>query len=116
MAAHYELKQDKNGQYMFNLKAGNNEIILTSESYTTKAAAEAGIKAVRSNAAADANYERKTAANNSPFFVLKSGANGQAVGKSEMYSSVQARDKGIQAVKDSASSTTVKEAPAAKKA
>lgn len=115
MAAHYELKQDKNGQYMFNLQAGNNEVILTSESYSSKAAAEAGIKSVRSNAAADANYERKAATNGSPFFVLKSGANGQAVGKSEMYSSVQARDKGIQAVKDSASSTTVKEA-AAKKA
>jgi uncharacterized protein YegP (UPF0339 family) len=36
-------------QYMFNLKAGNGEVIATSERYTTKAAAKAGIESVKNN-------------------------------------------------------------------
>ena len=31
MAGTFELKKAANGQYMFNLKAGNGEIVLTSE-------------------------------------------------------------------------------------
>jgi uncharacterized protein YegP (UPF0339 family) len=33
MAGIFELKQTANGQFMFNLKVGNGEIILTSETY-----------------------------------------------------------------------------------
>jgi len=33
MAGKFELKNAKNGQFMFNLKAGNGEIILISEMY-----------------------------------------------------------------------------------
>ena len=58
MAGTFELKQAKNGQYMFNLKAGNGEIILTSEMYKAKAGAENGITSVRTNAPIDARYER----------------------------------------------------------
>jgi uncharacterized protein YegP (UPF0339 family) len=49
-AATFEIKEAKNGQYHFNLKAGNGEIIATSEMYTTKAAAQNGIESVRKNA------------------------------------------------------------------
>jgi uncharacterized protein YegP (UPF0339 family) len=47
----FELKAAKDGQFRFNLKAGNGEIIATSESYTSKAAALKGIESVRKNAA-----------------------------------------------------------------
>ena len=110
MAGHFELKTDKNGQFMFNLRASNNEIVLTSDSYSSKAAAEGGIKSVQANSPDDKNYERKTASNKAPFFVLKSAANGQTIGKSEMYSSEAARDKGIQSVKANGATTTIKEA------
>ena len=33
----YELKVAKDGQFMFNLKAANGQVILTSELYKTKA-------------------------------------------------------------------------------
>ena len=36
----YELKVAKDGQFMFNLKAANGQVILTSELYKTKASAE----------------------------------------------------------------------------
>lgn len=51
MAAKFVVKKTSNGQFRFNLKAGNGEVIATSESYTTKAAALKGIESVKSNAA-----------------------------------------------------------------
>ena len=49
----------KNGEFQFNLKADNGQIILTSEGYTTKAACENGIVSVRKNSADDTRYERR---------------------------------------------------------
>lgn len=46
----YERKESKNGKFMFNLKAGNNQVIGTSEMYNTSAACENGIKSVMNNA------------------------------------------------------------------
>lgn len=51
MAAKFVVKKASNGQFRFNLKAGNGEIIATSENYTTKAAALNGIDSVKANAA-----------------------------------------------------------------
>src|SRR5690606_13915898 len=98
-----------NGQYMFNLKAGNHEIILTGETYSSKAAAQNGIASVQKNSPDDANYERKTASNGSPYFVLKSPANGQTLGRSEMYSSTSAMENGIASVKTNGPSGDIKE-------
>ena len=50
MAGKFELKKSANGQFHFNLKAGNGEIIATSEMYTTKDAAKNGIESVKTNA------------------------------------------------------------------
>ena len=87
-----------NGEFQFNLKAGNGQTILASESYSTKAACENGIESVRKNASDDARYERKTSSNGKPFFNLKAG-NGQIIGSSEMYESEASRENGIESVK-----------------
>lgn len=106
MAGKFELKKSKNGQFMFNLKAGNNEVILTSELYIAKAGATNGIESVKKNAGNDANYERRTSIKNEPYFVLKA-ANKEIIGTSEMYSSAAARENGIASVKTNAPSATV---------
>jgi len=49
MAGKFVIKK-ASGQYHFVRKAGNGEIIATSERYTTKAAAKNGIESVKSNA------------------------------------------------------------------
>lgn len=98
MASRYELKKAANRQFHFNLKAGNGEVILSNETYTTKPAAEAGISSVQTNSPVDERYIRKSSAKGEPFFVLNA-ANGQTIGKSEMYSSESARDNGIVSVK-----------------
>ena len=104
----YVLGNSKDGKFMFNLKAGNGEIILTSQRYTTKAAAQNGIESVKTNSPDDARYERKTSAGGQPCFTLKA-ANGQVIGTSEMYSSAAARDNGIESVKKNGPSSDVRD-------
>ncbi len=101
MAGKFELKVGANGQFMFNLKASNGQVILTSEMYKGKDDAMDGIASVRKNAPNDASYERKTSKNGDPFFSLKAG-NGRIIGKSETYSSVAAMENGIASVKANA--------------
>lgn len=48
--ARYERKSTTSGQYMFNLKALNGQVIGTSESYTSQNARETGIQSVKVNA------------------------------------------------------------------
>lgn len=50
MAGKFEVKKRKDGQFQFNLKAGNGEIVATSEAYKQKASALKGIESVRRNA------------------------------------------------------------------
>ena len=52
MAGKFTIFNGKSGKLYFNLKAGNGEIIATSEAYTTKAAAKNGIESVKKNAPA----------------------------------------------------------------
>lgn len=96
----------KNGEFQFNLKAGNGQVILSSEGYSTKAACENGIESVRKNATDDSRYEKKQAANGSPYFVLKA-ANGQVIGNSEMYESNAACENGMASVKKNAPDASV---------
>jgi uncharacterized protein YegP (UPF0339 family) len=46
----YERKQSKNGQFIFNLKAANHEVIGSSETYATTVARDHGIESVKTNA------------------------------------------------------------------
>lgn len=58
--ARYERKETKSGKHMFNLKAGNNQVIGTSESYESTAARDNGIESVKKNAP-DATVDDTTA-------------------------------------------------------
>lgn len=101
MAGKFEIRKSANGKFHFNLKAGNGQIILSSEMYDTKAAAENGIESVRKNSADGARYEKRASAKGDPYFVLKAG-NGQEIGRSEIYSTDAACDNGIESVKTNA--------------
>lgn len=81
-------------RFLFNLKAGNSEIILTSERYTAKASALNAIEAVRESARFDDGFLRRTSSGGQPYFVL-CAANRQVLGTSELYWSTAARDQGI---------------------
>jgi len=100
----------------FNLKAGNGQVIATSEVYTTAAACKNGIASVQKNAPV-ANVEDQTVAGyaevkNPKFeiytdkagefrFRLKAG-NGQIIAVSEGYASKASCENGIESVKKNA--------------
>jgi uncharacterized protein len=106
MAAQFEVSKNQNGQFYFVLRAANGEKILTSELYTAKASALKGIESVRKDSQVEANFDRKTAKDGQPYFVLLAG-NGEPIGTSEMYASDAARESGIAAVQEIAPSASL---------
>jgi len=84
-------------QYYFHLMAGNHEIVLASEGYQTKRGCLNGVRSVQKNSASEARYRRETATNGQYCFQLTAG-NHQVIGISELYVTVQNRDKGIQII------------------
>lgn len=95
-----------NGEYQFNLEAANGRVILTSEGYATKAGCNKGIESVKTNASTDTRYDRKIAKNGLFYFNLKAG-NGEIIGTSQMYTTADARDNGIESVKENAPNASV---------
>ncbi|WP_440791377.1 YegP family protein [Pedobacter sp. 22226] len=95
-----------NGQFQFNLEASNGRAILASEGYTTKASCIKGIESVKNNAPTDTRYDRKTAKNGSHYFNLKAG-NGEIIGTSQMYSTTDGCENGIESVKENAPDASV---------
>jgi len=109
MAGYYEIKKAINGQYFFNLKAANNEVILTSEQYKTLDSCKNGIASCQKNSADESNFDKKTAKDGSPYFSLKSKDNGQILGRSEMYKTAASMENGVKSVITNGSTDKVKE-------
>lgn len=104
----FVIKQMRNGQFYFSLRAANSKIILTSEGYTSKQGCINGINSVKSNATFDGRFVRMTSSNGQFYFNLKS-QNGLIVGTSEMYSTSQSRENGIESVKRNAPNASIQE-------
>ena len=102
----YQISPTANGKFMFNLKAENHQVILTSQVYEQKQSALAGIESVQANGSDAKNFEQKVSIANEPYFVLKA-QNGLIIGTSEMYSSEAAAAGGIASVQANASSTEI---------
>lgn len=107
----------------FDLKAGNGEVIATSEVYKAKASCKAGVKSVMKNAVAaaieDQTEEGYKTEKNPKFEVYldKAGeyrfrlkaTNGQKIAASEGYTTKQACMNGIESVKKNAADAEVVE-------
>jgi len=104
----FVISRRKNDEFQFVLKAGNGEIILTSEGYSSKANCTNGIESVKRNSQDDSKFDKKEAKDGRTYFNLKA-TNGQIIGSSQMYSSISGRDNGIESVKKNAPSAEVKE-------
>ena len=86
MAGKFIVSKGKDGQDYFKLKAGNGEVILSSEGYKSRKSCENGIASVRKNSQDEARFDRRTAKDGRTYFVLKA-LNGQEIGRSQMYKS-----------------------------
>lgn len=109
MPGRFEIKTAKNGKFSFNLKASNGQVILSSETYETRKAAEAGVASVKKNSGNDARFERKIAKDGSAYFTLKA-SNGEVIGKSEMYKTKASMEAGIKSVRNNAEWAEIKDA------
>ena len=110
MAGKFVISTAKNGEFTFNLKASNGEVILTaSETYTSIDACENGINSVKKNALAHIEDQTREESQTNPKyelyqdkagefrFRLKAG-NGQNIGKSEGYKAKASAKKGIASI------------------
>jgi len=93
----YQISPTSNAKFMFNLKAENNQVILTSQVYEQKQSALEGIASVQANGPDAKNFEHKVSAAGEPYFVLKA-QNGEIIGNSQMYSTKATAETGIASV------------------
>ena len=109
--------REKNGKYSFRLKAGNGEIIATSQMYKSLKTCRAGIDSVRRNAPA-ANLEDQTKEgyqvqkhpkfevytdNAGEFRFRLKAKNGQNICASEGYTALKSCLNGVESVRKNAS-------------
>lgn len=106
MAGKFVITKGNDGKFYFNLKAGNGEVILTSQGYKTKADCMSGTESVKNNSADEARFECKKSKDGKDYFVL-TATNGQTIGKSQMYKSVSGCSNGVQSVAKSAADSSV---------
>ena len=119
----FVIKPAKSGGYVFNLKAGNGEIIANSEVYNSLDACKNGVQSVKTNAPAaaleDQTVEGFTTEKNPKFemytdkagefrFRLKA-TNGQIIAVSEGYKAKASCVNGIESVKKNAADAPVEE-------
>jgi uncharacterized protein YegP (UPF0339 family) len=104
---------------MFNLLAGNKEIILTSEMYSSETGCVNGCMSVGKNAGADIEDQTVGEEKKNPKFELyqdKAGefrfrlkaSNGENIGRSEGYTAKASAKNGIESVRKNADSEIVK--------
>lgn len=119
----FVIKTTKNGGFMFNLKAGNGEIIATSETYNSKDACENGINSVKTNAPVAALEDQTVegfATEKNPKFEMytdKKGEfrfrlkakNGQIIATGEGYKAKAGCKNGIESIRKNAPDAAVEE-------
>ena len=117
----FVISTTKSGEFTFNLKAGNGQVILSaSESYTSKDGCEGGIDSVKKNALAHVEdqtvegFETKTHPKFEVYtdkagefrFRLKA-TNGQVIAVSEGYKAMKSCMNGIESVKKNAQNAAI---------
>jgi hypothetical protein len=82
------------GQWHFNVFAKNGQVVLSSETYSSQAAAYNGAMAVQDAGVASFAYDVKPAVSGTSFYFNIKAANGEIVGTSQQYSTQAAAEAG----------------------
>ena len=104
----FQIFKGNDEKFYFHLTARNGEKIFSGQGYTTKINCQNGIESVKTNSQDDGRFERKTASDDRTYFTL-TATNGQVIGQSQMYTTAQSRDNGIEAVKSVAPNAPVED-------
>jgi uncharacterized protein YegP (UPF0339 family) len=97
MAGKFVITKGKDGKDYFNLKAGNGEVIMSSQGYKSSTGCENGIESVRENSQDESKFEVREAKDGRTYFVLKAN-NGQEIGRSQMYKTTSGCKNGMASV------------------
>lgn len=90
----FEIFTGENRQTYFHLRAGNGEIMLSSEGYSSKQAAQNGLASVKANGDKASSFEVFEAANGQ-YGVRLVAANGETIARGELYSSKSTADRAV---------------------
>lgn len=96
--ARVEVLQGESGQYRFNMFAKNGQIVVSSEQYTTEAAAFNGAFAVQTEGQSASAYTVKANSSNTGFYFNVKAQNGQIVGTSQQYTTKASAEAAVRSV------------------
>lgn len=102
----FQVTTGKDEQFYFSLTAKNSQTIFSSQGYKSKDGCETGMMSVKKNSSNKKNFERKDSKDGSYYFVLKA-ANSKVIGKSQMYTTKESMENGIDSVKENAKTATI---------
>ena len=94
IGARFETFQGLDAKYYFHARAGNGEIVLQSQSYTSSTSAKNGVASVQTNGSNSTRYELREASGGQFYFVLKA-SNGAVIARGETYASKSNAERGI---------------------
>lgn len=97
----FDILRKKSGKFTFRLMGANGQLLLSSESFGTRSAAQSAVKDVVESADTESNFERRENSQGDYYFVLKSPS-GRILAKSDVFASEAGRETGIWAVKRNA--------------
>lgn len=83
--ARFQVFKGIDSKYYFHVRASNGQILVQSQSYTTRASAITGSRSVETNAADASRFQIRTNSDGQAFFALRA-ANGETIARSELYS------------------------------
>lgn len=104
----FEVFKGNNDELYFRLVDTTGKILLSSEGYKQKDSVLNGIESVKKNLPLPTGIEMKESTNGKHFFNIKS-TNGQVVGTSTMFDTVELRDKWLTDLKKEITETKVVE-------
>lgn len=104
----FEVFKGNNSEMYFRLVDTTGKTLLSSEGYKQKESVLNGIESVKKNLPLPTGIEMKESTNGKHFFNVKS-TNGQIVGTSTMFDTVELRDKWLADLKKEAPQLTVVE-------
>ena len=94
----FQVSTGKDEKFYFNLTAANGQVILSSQGYKSKDGCKNGIASVKKNGTNKRHFDRLDAKDGKFYFVLKA-ANKKVIGKSQMYTSKDSMENGIDSIK-----------------
>ena len=94
IGARFETFKGLDSKYYFHARAGNGEIVLQSQAYTSSTSAKNGVASVQTNGSSAEHYELREAGDGQTYFVLKA-ANGAVIARGETYASRSNAERGI---------------------